>query len=498
MKRILVFSSLCVGLTACGFIERPAAVAPDFEPPERWAQAQAGAEQLGARWWESFGDEILSRLVEEALTNNRDLRGAAARVRAAAAQARIAGADRLPSLEAAGSGSRQRRNFVGFPDFGTLGGGSGSTGGGSVFSTISNQFGVSLDVSWELDLWGRLAASHRAARSELAAAEADFAGARLSLAAQTAKAWFACVEARRQFELAEATAESYSATAERVGERYRRGVRPAVDLRLARSELASARAQVSERRRVLDASLRQLEILLGRYPSAALASGAELPQVGAHVPAGLPADLIARRPDLLAAALRVTAADDRLAASRLALLPRIRLTGSSGTSSEELGDLLDGDFSVWSLAANLAQPIFQGGRLRAGVDRSRAQRDEALAGYVGTALRAYGEVETLLAAEQWLEAREKQLATAAAESESAAELAGSRYEAGLGDYIGVLVAERALFAASSQQIRARQAQLANRVDLYLALGGGFDPTVVRADPAPAIRVVESKLGDNPS
>jgi outer membrane protein TolC len=224
---------------------------------------------------------------------------------------------------------------------------------------------------------------------------------------------------------------------------------------------------------MLDRALRQLELLLGRYPSARIKTGDELPTIKSAVPAGLPADLIARRPDLVAADRRLAAADRRLAQSRRALLPSISLTASTGRSSGELGDLLDGNFSVWNLIGNISQPLLQGGRLRAGVDLSQAGLDQALASYAQSALRAYAEVEQALAGEEFLTNQEKALKTATSEALAARTLAEERYAKGLSDLITLLDAQRRAFDAKSRLLSVQRMRLDGRIDLYLALGGGF-------------------------
>ncbi|RMD84361.1 MAG: hypothetical protein D6815_04390, partial [Candidatus Dadabacteria bacterium] len=224
----------------------------DVEPPQAWKAARTPAGSPPQRWWEQLGEPRLTALIEEALAHNRSLQATAARIAEAAAEARRARGARFPELAAGATGTRQRRNFVGFGDvFGA--------GRGGVLSTTFNQFGVSLDVSWELDLWGRLAAADRAAHAELSAARAELDAARLSLAGQTAKAWLAAVEASEQLALAEQTVANYEATAERVAERYRRGIGSPADVRLARAELAEARALLELRRRQADGARRQLE-----------------------------------------------------------------------------------------------------------------------------------------------------------------------------------------------------------------------------------------------
>ena len=397
-----------------------------------------------------------------ALEHNYDLKAAGARLAQAQAQARVAGAPLWPQLSATGTGSRRKQNFVGFPIPGQE---------GQVLTSTS--FGVNLNASWEVDLWGRLRAGAQAALADAAAAAADFHAARLSLAAQTARAYFAAVEAGRQVELARATVANYRLSAEQIEDRYRRGLRSSLDVRLGRSSLAAAEATLAQRRQQRDAVLRQLELLLGRYPSARIEVGDELPAIGGPVPAGLPADLVGRRPDLVAAERRLAAADRRLAQSQRALLPSISLTGSAGRSSSALSDLLNGDFSVWNLVGNIAQPLLQGGRLRAGVDQAAAAAEQALYNYAQSALRAYGEVEAALHAEGFLADQERALATAAEEAVAARALAEERYARGLAGLIALLESQRRAFDAESRLLAVRRQRLDTRIDLHLALGGGF-------------------------
>jgi len=258
-----------------------------------------------------------------------------------------------------------------------------------------------------------------------------------------------------------------------VRERYERGLRSALDLRLARANLATAEDNLEATRARKDGAIRQLELLLGRYPGASLETTGALPEVPARVPAGLPAELLSRRPDLLALERRVAGQRERHHQARMALLPRISLSNSTGTSSGELQDIVDRDFSVWSLGANLLQPIFQGGRLLAGIDLADSNAREALETYVKGALRAFGEVETSLALEGFLTRRETALTRAVEQSQAARELAEDRYARGLDGIITLLSAQRDAFQSESRLLQIRRLRLDARIDLHLALGGGF-------------------------
>lgn len=458
---LLPLVALAVGCASAPRVKPPPITAG---VPDAWHAAAPSAAPSGTAWWQSLGDARLDSLVAEALAENHDLQAASASVQAAAAQAKIAGAPLYPQAAGRFGGSRRKQNFVGLPF---------PSAGGGVTTSTSNAFGVSLDVSWEIDLWGRLSAGKSAALADYQAARAEFAGARLSLAAQTAKAWFAAVESRRQLELAEATVTNYETTADLVRKRYERGLRPSLDLRLTLASLAGSQAMLQQRRAAHDQALRQMELLLGRYPAAELETSLHLPAVSGSIPAGLPAGLVARRPDLVAAERRLAASYSRRSQARRSLLPSISLTGSAGTSSGELGDLLNGDFGIWSLVANVVQPLFQGGRIRGNIDLAEAGTEAALARYVQRALTAFGEVESALAAEEFLKAQEDALDQATAQSLAARELAEDRYATGLSGLITMLEAQRRAHEAESALLAVRRHKLDNRINLHLALGGGF-------------------------
>lgn len=417
-----------------------------------------------SKWWREFEDARLDSLIDEGLRHNHNLHLASARVDAAAAEARAAGVDLYPDVSARFDASRRRQNLIGFP----------IPGRPSVLSIRSTSVGVSLDVAWEVDLWGRVRSAQSAALAELEASWADLAGLRLSIAAQTAKAAFAVMEAQQQLDLARRTVESFRLSAQQVRRRYQEGVRSSLDLRLALSNLYAAQSLEALRSRQLDSTKRQLEILLGRYPSGLLSAVDDLPSVKGSAPPGLPSDLLIRRPDLLAAERRFAAAEKRVSEARRAFFPRIALTGNAGTLSSQLGDLVDGDFGVWSIAAGIVQPIFQGGRLRANLARSEAVSDQALASYALSLLGAFAEVEMALYAEETLGRQESYLHDASEQSRAARRVAERQYNAGLVDYITVLETQRRELTADSELLNVRRQRLDARVNLHVAIGGGFD------------------------
>ena len=432
--------------------------------PEQWASVSTVSIDVEDGWVGSFNDLELEAIVIEAIEHNHDLKAAAARLSAAASTARIVGADLLPRISAGFNGSRQQQNFVGLPIPGFE---------DDVLTAKYNVFGVSLDTTWELDVWGRIRARTSAAYADMEAAQADLVAARLSLAGQTAKAWFAVAEAKQQAALARKTLDTYQVTADQVRSRFERGLRPSLDLRLALSNVGTAEALYHERQEQYERAVRQLEILVGRYPDGIIAGADMLPDIPPATPDGVPADVISRRPDLAAAERQLAAADARIAQARAALYPRISLTTSNGTISDQLRDLTDGDFYVWSIAGNLLQPIFEGGRLLAEVDRTEAVAREALEHYTAVALQAFGEVESAFVAEALLAKREEALRTAAEQAIAAHRLAQDRYRSGLENFTTVLDAQQRELNAESQRIAVRRLRLDVRVNLHLALGGNF-------------------------
>lgn len=433
------------------------------ETPDTYQKGTPTPTQTDSLWWATFDDARLDTLVNQALTYNYNLQAATARVQMALAQAKMAGAPLYPQIGAGLSAARRKQNFIGLPIPGQTG----------VTTSTSNSFGVSVNASWEIDLWGKLGATQAAALANFEASHATYKGARQSLAAQTAKAYFAAIEAKRQVELAQATYENNKTSAQQIETRYERGIRSSLDVRLSLTDLASAKDRLHQRQQQYNYAVRQLEILLGRYPSGTFEIPATLPHVSTQIPGGLPADLIARRPDLVSAERRYAATQANHKAAKRARYPSISLTASAGTSSGALGDLLNGDFSVWNLIGNITQPLFQGGRIQGNINLTKAQSDEALANFAQTALQAYAEVENALSDEDLLAQRLDALKTATEEALEARRLAEERYDRGLTDLITMLQTQRTAYQIESQLLTVQRLRLNARIDLHLALGGSF-------------------------
>ncbi len=461
---VLLVAALSAVTAGCNrSLQRPAR-ASVVKVPDAWTAGESVPAAGPSDWWTSFGDEGLDGVVSRVLQRNQDLRAAAARIEAAQAQARIASAAQLPQLDAGFDLGGRKQNFLGLRLPGAE---------GSVLSRTFSSTGLSLNLGWEVDLWGKMKAGKLAAVANAQARQAELEAARLSLSARAARAWFAAIEADRQVELARSSVESYRMSAGRIRARFEGGVRPALDLRLALAELRIAEAVLQSRLESADRSARQLQILMGDYPDGRHELGKDLPEGPDRVPTGLPSELVHRRADLVAAERDLLAADARIAEARAQLRPRFSLTTTFGTSSDQLRNLLSAELLVWSLLGNVVQPVFNRGRLKAGVTLNQARAEEAAARYESAVLAAYNDVEAALAAEEVLRRRLEAIEDAAEQSVAARDLAEQRYRSGLAGIITLLAAQRTAIDSESQLLTLRRLQLDNRVNLHLALGGSF-------------------------
>ena len=445
-----------------------------IEAPDGWQSTGARMGGPDSDWIKTFRDKRLNQLVKEVEENNNDLKIAASRVLQAQADAQIAGALAYPRATTGYNVQRQKQSFIGLPFVNPTTGQRDTASDGALSSTHFNNFGVSLDVDWELDIWGRIRAGQAATVAEYHASRAEVNGLKSSLRAQTAKVWFAIQEADQQLRLAKETLDSYKESERTISDGFELADLPASQLRLAKSQTASAEALVEEREGQKKLAIRQLQILLGKYPSGNISSPGKFAKLPEPPPAGLPSDLVHRRADMIAAERRFAAADERIREAKLAILPRISLTGSGGTASETLNNSLNPDNIIWSIAGSASQVLFAGGEILANVDKRKAIVEERLAEYNRTALNAFSEVENALTFETILRRREAALVRSQKFLEDAYQRSMDEYRDGVGDILTILTTQQQLLQAKSQVISLQRMRLENRVDLHLALGGKFD------------------------
>ncbi|MEM7393719.1 MAG: efflux transporter outer membrane subunit, partial [Verrucomicrobiota bacterium] len=372
-------------LTGCASFKLPDFEEAEIPVAERWLAVEASAEPFVPQWLDDFSNPQLKAVIEEALTNNYNLRAAAYRLEEVRALALKAGAERRPQVGAGLGAGRQKRS---------------ASGGLTLTEPEVSQYDFNVNLNWELDLWGRLKDRRDAATLALEQEENLLNDTRLSLVATTIRSWYNVVEHQRQVELARDVLASFESNLNTVEERYEAGLSTALDLRLTRANTAGARRSLQARQRQFDAAARALEILLGRYPARALEVEKEIPALKPQFTTGVPSVLLQRRPDLRAAARNVERLRKESRVAKKALLPSLRITGSYGSQSDTFGDVLD--FNIWNIAANAAQPLLQGGRLKADILQARAALQRALAEYGRIALQAFLDVEQALAAEGYL------------------------------------------------------------------------------------------------
>jgi NodT family efflux transporter outer membrane factor (OMF) lipoprotein len=461
-------SITAAGLLLAGCATDSNRTARDFadELPTKWTTSNTSTSQAPAFWWHNFRDDQLSEVIGHALAANPDVWSAAARLEAAWAQARIASSEQLPQIGLSGGLSKSKLNMAQF--------GFKLPGGNLPNAFVNERHNLTLGAQWELDLWGRVRAGKRAARANALGQAAEFAGVRHSLAGQVAKAWMLAIEAQQQVRLAGFTVATHETTVAQIRARFEQGILSSIDLRLAGANLSAAKAQLAELESVAGQVVRQLEVLIGQFPANKLVIPDKLPTMPPSIPAGVPAEILSRRPDLVAAEHRLFSTGATLSQAKASLYPQISLTGSAGTSTSELSDLISGDSVIWNLGTNLTQPVFQAGRLRANIRLQRANLKAAEEAFRSTMLKAMGEVENALATGQQLAAMDEALGVAYEQSQAAAQVAQERFDRGLGNIITLLEARRRAISAEGQWRAARRRQLENRVNLHLALGGGFE------------------------
>lgn len=454
--------------TSCATVDQELLDAQMPDTPAAWtADAEVGAPPAGD-WVGAFQDDTLRTLISEAIAHNNNLRVAAANLDQARAGARITLANQLPTIGAQFSAAR---NAIVIDPTAAAQAGGAATGGSS--RLYINNFSLGGQLNWEIDVWGRLTDQTRASYKDANAAAADYAAAELSLAGRVAQAWFALIEARQQRELAERDTEARERNLRVTERRYERGVSSSLDVRLSRSQLGLSEANLALRQQLEREASRALEVLLGRYPSAELEAAASLPQLPPLAGAGAPGEILARRPDLVAAESRMDAAGLRSRAARKEFLPQLTLSSRAGTSGPDFADLTDPRRLAGNLIGGLFQPLFQGGRLIANSKRARAAAEAALYSYVQTSLQAFQEAENAIAAEDLLAAREAALRLAYEESAAAEDLTERRYSSGAATIFNLLDAQTRRISAESSYIQAQQQRVSNRVQLYLAIGGDF-------------------------
>ncbi len=427
-------------------------VAADAIGAERAAELAASP---AATWLDDLNAPEMSALAREALAGSPDLQIVEARYRASRWRARGSfGGNLLPSLSIGADGTRTEEPTA-------------------TEERIRTEFMTSSVVaSWEIDLWGRLTSRALAADLSADAARRDLDDARLSVAGQSSQAWVDLIEAQQLLALAQEDLETRERALDLTQRRYDAGLVSSLNLRTARSQVASARAFQAQAQDQLLIASRRLQEIMGRYPDGSLRAQGELPVLAPLAAAGAPADLLERRPDVLAAENRLRAAGFRIHEARAAMLPRLTLRASAGNSGQGITDIDDSVNMVSNIVAGLTMPIFNGGALLSESRATVADRRAAAAEYVRTSIAAWREVEGTISADQSLEVREAQFAIAANEALEAQALAEREYARGVATLFELIDAYTRRIDAERGLITARATRVSNRISYHVALGGG--------------------------
>jgi multidrug efflux system outer membrane protein len=458
---LIALGAVAATLAGCLPSYRQAPALAQVSAPADWREPNPGTAAVDAHWWRAFGDPTLGELVQAALARNSDVLTAVARVDEARALLEVAEAARRPALDAV-LGAQASRSLA-------------ITG---VTTTRALQPG--LQASWELDLWGRLRTQARSAQLQYRATQAERDGVALGVAGATAQAYVALLALDAQLEVTRATARSRAEALRLATDQVRVGYISQLQLTQAQSEHEAVLQAIPELELAVRRQENALRLLAGELPGAVARprrfAALQLPPL----PAALPSELLARRPDLAQRELLVAASDANLAARRAAFLPQVALSAQLGAL---LVNGLDYDpVSIWTLGGSILAPLFSGGRLTAQVNAAAAQRDQAAFAYRSSVLAAFSEVENALSgvsrlAEQMQHAEQRR----AILTRSLA-FAHDRYQAGYASYLEELDAQRNLYQVELATITLRRTQLDNSIALYRALGGGWQAGRPQAAP----------------
>jgi len=466
--RTLAVSLCCAGLLS-GCVQGPDYARPEVSVPGeyRFGQQPAPTVALASEgtWWSGFGDRHLDALVAEALANNRDLRIATARVDEFAAVLAGTRSQGFPQVGYSVGGSRARASEDKIP---------------AIVDPLSTTFSAVLSASWEIDLWGRIRRETEAARANLLASEEAHRGVTLTLVASVIASYVTLLDLDEQLRVAEATVEGRQKSVDLFETRLKGRWISEFEMSQVRAEYESVASQVPPIKQAIAVQEHALSVLLGRNPGPIERASLESLSTPV-VPAGLPSDLLIRRPDILQAEQQLVASNALIGAARALFFPRISLTGLFGFASASLGNLFTGPSRTWTFTGDTTGPIYTGGGITAAVDQAEARREQSLANYELVIQNAFRDVEDSLA-----DIRHSAELRATAERRVAVlrrglELANERYDNGYSDYLEVLDTERSLFSAELQLASARGDYQRALVSLYRALGGDWSAVPPNAE-----------------
>jgi len=459
--------------------------------PRNPAVAQAALPKLD--WWRQFRSRELTAIIEQARDSNLDIAVAVARIVQADAQARIAGASLLPAISFGGSATRSRSSQTLVkgstnPNLRVPGSplATAAATGKSVADQVRNNGQIALSASFELDFWGKNRASLQAAEESAVASRYNAEVVRLSTVVSAANAYFQVLATQDRLKAAQEDIASATRVLDLIQQRVNAGTASALEVAQQQSVVYNLRASVPPLRQTLKQNLTALAILMARSPEGVRIRGGSLSSVAIpRVTPGLPSELLTQRPDIRQAEANLSAANANVYVARASFLPTISLTGEGGYSSAILRLLLRPESALYSLAAGLTQPIFEGGQLLGNLDLQKSQQDELLQDYRKSVISAFGDVENALDAIRQTALRVRLQAQVVASSRSAFNISEERLREGTIDLVTVLQTQQTLYQAQDTLFQAQLARLQAIVSLYQALGGGWLPKPLPVEAANA-------------
>lgn len=476
MMKLLTSSISALYLTACAVGPD---YAPDLAPPQdafsnAFTEEQAGEAErtetsADGAWWEALNDPMLTSLINDAVTHNNDLKAARANVRIARALRAAAFSKFLPGIDAGGSFERRRASENGVVNLGAL----QSLG---VAQTETNLVQTGFDAGWEIDVFGGTRRAVEAARADLAAADEARRSVMVSVIAEVARNYAELRGAQERLELIDKNIGLQNETLNLVKAKYQTGLVSELDVSRAQTNLSATKARRPSVLANVYASAHRIAVLTGRAPADlidGLLEASPMPIAPDLVPTGLPSSLLLRRSDVRAAERRLAASSANIGVAKAAIMPKFFLTGSGGYQSVSFTDLFKGASSAWSIGPTVRFPIFQGGRLRADLNRAHAEYDFADAQFQQSVLVAVADVETSLVRYAQSQLRQRDLADSVSANTQSVHLATILYEQGLSDFLDLLDVERSLVEIEDQYVQSRTQTLVHTIALYKALGGGW-------------------------
>lgn len=432
-------------------------IAPQL--PENWQQKSTSL-AVEDNWFALVENPQVKQLVNKALNNNRQLAIQASSLAIAEQQLIIVGSQLWPELDLALRSGRVKDN---------------------VFNTYTDSSAINLNVSYEVDIWGKLSAADRQSNFNYLAQKAELKQAKQQLVVDVITTWFSVIEADKLLSLYQKRADDSAENLVIIEAGYRSGLTEALDVYLTRNELNNELTRVSEQRTEKKRLLRQLELLVGEYPKGILDVQANLPLLTSEIPLGLPSELITRKPELKASWYQLLAQDAGLAYAHKQRFPSIVLTGSVGDSTEDINDLLSGSSLAWSLFGSISAPIFNAGRLKANEEKARFELRQQEQQYLNTLYNAFSDVENGVTREKNLKDSYNTMLEAQENAKIASTLSFEQYQSGLVSYTTVLDAQKRSYDAQSTLIKIKNQLIANRVNLHLSLGGDFNTPAVETE-----------------